>query len=147
MASTKTRTKTIRIANETADYFEDKPLNRMVECVHEMLASGNVGFDGQRFNFSPEMGVDTAEKSVDTIKKGKELTEIEEMVTLSGCTLEKFLKDVDIGLTEGYLLIDGGRLVMPEVNTDEFVRICKGRRLDPQEVLEKATQAVKRGQL
>lgn len=34
MASKTTKLKTIRIKNETAEFFKDKPLNRVVESVH-----------------------------------------------------------------------------------------------------------------
>jgi len=142
MASTKTRTKTIRIANETADYFEDKPLNRMVECVHEMLASGKIGFDGQRF--LPEMGVDTT-KIEEKSSLEQELKDIEEMVSLCGGTLEGFLKSVDECLTAGTLVVSDGKLVLPSVYTDEFEKACRDKCLDPQSVLDKATKAVERG--
>ena len=139
MASTITRTKTIRIANGTADYFEDKPLNRIVESVHELMESGRVRFDGQSLKFTADDGVDTAKMSV--------LKDIEEMVDLCGGTLDAFLEDVNRGLNDGTLVVEDGKLMMPEVNTDEFSQVCHDKCLDPQEVLEKATQAVKRGQL
>lgn len=141
MASTITRTKTIRIANGTADYFEDKPLNRIVECVHDMMTSGKAEFDGQRLKFSSEMSVDTAKMNDTT------LAEIEEMVNLCGGTLKEFLEDVCRGLNEGTLVIDDGKLAMPDVNTDRFSQVCRGKCLDPQSVLEKATEAVERGML
>ena len=34
MSSKTTTLKTIRIKNETAEFFKDKPLNRVVESVH-----------------------------------------------------------------------------------------------------------------
>ena len=46
MASTKTTVKTIRLTNETADFFEGKPLNRYVECLHSLIESGKVKMDG-----------------------------------------------------------------------------------------------------
>ena len=138
MASTKTRTKTIRIANETADYFEDKPLNRMVECVHELLESGKARFDGEKFIFSAE-GVDTAKNSW--------LKDIEEMVVLCGGTLEGFLKDVDECLTEGTLVVNEGKMALPKIYTEEFEQVCHDKCLDPQSVLDKATKAVERGML
>lgn len=36
MSSKTTRVKTIRIKNETADFFKDKPLNKVVENVHDL---------------------------------------------------------------------------------------------------------------
>ena len=36
MSSSKTKVRTIRIKNETADFFKDKPLNKVVENVHDL---------------------------------------------------------------------------------------------------------------
>lgn len=47
MPSYITKTKTIRIKNEVYDYFNDKPLNRMVESLKELLENGSVVFDGE----------------------------------------------------------------------------------------------------
>lgn len=41
-----TRLKTIRIKNETADYFTDKPLNRVVESVHELAKEEKIEIKG-----------------------------------------------------------------------------------------------------
>ena len=46
MSSTKTRTKTIRIKNETADFFSDKPLNRVVESVHTLAIEKKLEIEG-----------------------------------------------------------------------------------------------------
>jgi len=42
MGSSKTQTRTIRIKNETADYFRDKPLNRVVESVHDLAIKNEI---------------------------------------------------------------------------------------------------------
>lgn len=42
MASSKTITRTIRIKNETADFFRDKPLNKVVENVHHMAMKNEI---------------------------------------------------------------------------------------------------------
>lgn len=47
MASTKTVAKGIRIANECAEYFDGKPLNRMVESLMGLMESGVVTYDGE----------------------------------------------------------------------------------------------------
>lgn len=36
MSSSKTKIRTIRIKNETADFFKDKPLNKVVENVYDL---------------------------------------------------------------------------------------------------------------
>ena len=42
MSSKTTRVKTIRIKNETADFFEGKPLNKVVESVHTLAINKEV---------------------------------------------------------------------------------------------------------
>ena len=36
MSSSKTKVMAIRVRNSTAEYFHDKPLNRIVESVHDL---------------------------------------------------------------------------------------------------------------
>lgn len=36
MSSNKTKVMAVRVRNETAEYFHDKPLNRIVESVHDL---------------------------------------------------------------------------------------------------------------
>ena len=47
MASSKTISKGLRLSNECAAYFEGKPLNRMVECLHGLLECGRLRWDGE----------------------------------------------------------------------------------------------------
>ncbi len=42
MSSKITKVMAIRVRNETADYFRDKPLNRIVESVHDLVKSNDV---------------------------------------------------------------------------------------------------------
>lgn len=42
MSSSKTQTRTIRIKNETADFFRDKPLNKVVENVHDLALKKDI---------------------------------------------------------------------------------------------------------
>lgn len=37
MSSKTTKVMAIRVRNETADFFSDKPLNRIVESVHDLV--------------------------------------------------------------------------------------------------------------
>ncbi len=45
--SRRTRTKTIRIRNEVADYFEGKALNRAVEDVYDKICTEELRFTGE----------------------------------------------------------------------------------------------------
>jgi len=42
MSSSKTQTRTIRIKNETADFFRDKSLNKVVENVHDLAMKKDI---------------------------------------------------------------------------------------------------------
>ena len=42
MSSKQTKLKTIRIKNETAEFFEGKPLNKVVESVHTLAINKEV---------------------------------------------------------------------------------------------------------
>ena len=37
MSSSKTKVMAVRVRNETAEYFKGKPLNRIVESVHDLV--------------------------------------------------------------------------------------------------------------
>ena len=64
MASTKTRTKTIRLANDAADFYEGVPLNRVAESVHRLLSEKKLSFDGEEIKISSENGVYTPKEAV-----------------------------------------------------------------------------------
>lgn len=104
MASTKTRTKTIRLANETADYFERVPLNRVAECVHRLLESGVLEFDGEiKVKGSPDYPVEVM-KDIDT------------MAGLFGVSTKDIIEGVGELMNDGSLSVENGRLVctLPE---------------------------------
>lgn len=103
MASTRTRIKPIRITNETADYFENKPLNRIVENLMDLMKSGKVKFDGEKLVIN---GVPTEQKKTD-------YDSIAEMASLMKVTTEQLLSDVNELLENGELYYSGGKLRNP----------------------------------
>ena len=46
MSSSKTKVMAVRVRNETADFFRDKPLNRIVESVHDLATKEEIKIDG-----------------------------------------------------------------------------------------------------
>lgn len=113
MASTITRIKTIRIKNETADYFEEKPLNRIVESLADLLQTGKVSFNGESL----------------VVKGGNEdLTDIEEMAELMRVPMNKLLSDFRELLEEGTLYYANGKLINPRY--EEFEDICLRKKVD-----------------
>ena len=133
MASTKTRIKPIRIANETADFFEGKPLNRIVECIHQMILSGTLIFDGEeiRVNGVPKKTIDG----------------INEMGELAGLSFAEMLAQFLKMMEEGYLMYedDGRILPMKEEWQEELEALCRSRGLTLEEVGLKTIQALKNG--
>ena len=94
MASTKTRIKPIRIANETADFFEGKPLNRYVECLHRMMESGEVVMDGEEVK----------------VPCGEVLREIGDYALMCNMTLEEMIVQFFNLMEDGSVVFENGRL-------------------------------------
>ena len=146
MASTKTKVKPIRISNESAEYFEGKPLNRMVESLYEHLKGGKITFDGESLKAESVYTEKNEKKS--EASPNNDLKEIESMANFFGISLDEFLKMVCEGLTEGVLTIEKGKIVgTPDLDLENFKEACHETGADPQKVLDKATQGVRRGTL
>ena len=109
MASTTTRIKPIRIKNETADYFEKRPLNRIVESLAENMQNGKVRFDGENLIFKGSDNTD--------------LSDISEMASLMRVPTETLLADFKKLLEDGTLYYSGNKLVNPHY--EEFERLCE----------------------
>lgn len=116
MASTTTRIKPIRIKNETADYFENKPLNRMVESLEELLREGKLKFDGENLVIKGQ----SAEKT--------DISSIAEMANLMRVPTERLLSDFRELLEDGTLYYSNGKLVNPRY--EDFERACEGKNID-----------------
>ena len=120
MASSTTKIKTIRIKNETSDYFENKPLNRMVESLGELLQSGKMSFDGENLVIKGQKGEENVPKT--------DISAIEEMAGLMRVPTERLLSDFRDLLEEGTLYYSNGKLVNPRY--EDFERACEGRNID-----------------
>lgn len=48
MSSKTTKVMAVRVKNETAEYFKDKPLNRIVESVHELAVKNEISVEKGR---------------------------------------------------------------------------------------------------
>lgn len=103
MASTRTRIKPIRITNETADYFENKPLNRIVENLMDLMKSGKVKFDGEKLIIN----------DISSVQKKNDYESIAEMASLMKVTTEQLLSDMNELLENGELYYSGGKLRNP----------------------------------
>jgi len=129
MASSKTKVKPIRIANETADYFEGKALNRIVESVHHLLESGELSFDGEEIKICSEKGVYTENNPV--------LEDIGMMAELFGIDTGEMTEQFCEMLNDGLLTVSKGKLeiVMPEW-AERFEETCHDRCMDVERTME-----------
>lgn len=137
MASTKTQIKTIRIANETADFFEGKPLNRYVECLHSLIESGKVKMDGDSLR--------VASKSI--------YDSVPPEVTANFADLDEILEGGVAGLMVAVNnLIEDGLLntdysICGEPWVEKFRDACNAKGLKVENVSEKAILALQKGDL
>ena len=134
MASTITKTKTIRIANETADYFEGKALNRLVESVHHAIEGGKMSFDGENIKI---LGQNIPE-----------CQDLVEMLELFGVTMDDFIKQADEALAEGEITISDGKLVctLPDW-AEKLSDTCQEMGYDVAKIADSAIKSLKKGAL
>lgn len=130
MASTKTRIKPIRIKNETADYFENRPLNRMVESLEELLRSGKVRFDGEN------LIVKGSDSNID-------LSDLSEMANLMRVPTEKILSDIKDMIEEGTLYYENGKLINPRY--EELELVCERKNVNIDNLLMKVIRDIENG--
>ena len=133
MASYKTTTKTIRILNETADYFKDKQLNRAVDSLKDLLEEGSLSFDGEKISIC-----------VDTSLAGDELLS---MLNCFKKSESEFLDDVTKLMNDGSLTYENGKLIAvstPNLGDyhDKFLEWCSKKKADPQKVLDNIMERV-----
>lgn len=137
MASTKTTVKTIRLTNETADFFEGKPLNRYVECLHSLIESGKVKMDGDSL-----------------LVTGKSIYDsVPPEVTANFADLDDILEGGVAGLMVAVNnLIEDGLLntdysICGEPWVEKFRDACNAKGLKVENVSEKAILALQKGDL
>lgn len=137
MASTKTRTKTIRLANEAADFYEGVPLNRVAEGVCGLLKDGKLEFDGESVKIVGGGGVYTESKAIGSIN---------EMLGFTEMTFDDLMKDIAGKLESGELMLDEGctRVQMPAW-AERFEEACHDLCIPVEKAAESAIKALKKG--
>lgn len=147
MASTRTTTRTIRIDNETAEYFKDKALNRAVESLCGHLTSGKLKFDGEEIEIecthqNEKNQVKNSEKTAECTHRKDEkvytpsktaMESVSEMANLMRVPTEKLLDDIKGLLEEGTLYYSNGKLVNPRY--EEFERLCELKKQDADKMI------------
>lgn len=133
MSSTKTKTKTIRIANDTADYFSGQALNRLVESVHHMILSGELSFDGENLKISGS---------------GSSYEDLISMLDFYGCSFDELIQQIDTAMNLGTLTINDNKLtvVLPGW-AEKLSDACHELGYDVEKIVESAVKSLGKGAL
>lgn len=132
----KEKTVKLRISEELYNDLASKGAN-LSETIRKILKD----------SFVPQNKVAKSEKILEA-SPNEDMKEIESMANFFGMTGNDLLKEVCEGLTEGVLTIENGKIAgVPDINLEDFKDTCHEMGVDPQKILEKATQCLKRGQL
>lgn len=136
MASTKTRTKTIRLANEAADFYEGVPLNRIAESVYGLLKDGKLEFDGESVKIVVRGDVYT---------EGEVMRSIREMLGFTEMTFDDLLRDISEKMENGELILDERctRVGLPRW-AEEFEEACHDLCIPVEKAAESAIKAMKK---
>lgn len=133
MASSKTVSKGIRITNEAAEYFKDKPMNRMIESMIPLLESGELSFDGE---------------TLKTKGSGTLASEMSEMAVCMGMEPKELTEGLFHLLEEGQITIVGKEILVELPDwAGEFEFTCQERGLEVEKVAQKAILAIRKGDL
>ena len=156
-----TQLKTIRVRNETLEYFKDKKLNRAVDSLSELLKRGVLAFDGENLSvvgkgvdgtpaapYSSSADSDSA-KSVsnvptDYISLDNEIGK--DLVCMLNTYKKKpddFVKDVHGLLESGSLIYENGKLkVEVGFDYDPFLEFCRKHNARPKKVFENIMEEI-----
>ena len=141
MASTKTISKGIRISNESAEYFEGKPLNRMVEGLMELLLSGELGYDG-------ELKIKKGGVHTDINTESAAYKDLHSMMACFGYSMDALITEIDRCMEDGTLTVEGGKVMCTlPAWAERFKETCHDKGLDVEKVAESAIKAVEKGLL
>lgn len=127
MASTKTVSKGIRIANEAAEYYRDKPLNRIVESLIPLIESGEVSVEGGEVKIQCSGGVHSS----------FEVEDIKSMCSLSGLPYEEAMKEVHRLMEEGILQLSSrGIDVEKPLWVESIEDVCHDKGIPVEKIVE-----------
>ena len=147
MASTRTTSKGIRITNEAAEYYADKPLNRIVEGLIPYLKDGRVAYSDGEIKINGSADVHTASATppwVDDVY----LADILNMASISGVATESLWEYLAGMLNEGELLFDNGsmRVAYPEW-VENIISACHDKGLPVEKTMESVIKRIEKGNL
>ena len=165
-----TQLKTIRVRNETLEYFRDKKLNRAVDSLSELLRRGVLEFDGENLivvrggvdgtpaapcftdSNSSESVSDVSFNSSAFSKKESSMSidldneigkDLIQMLSLSRKSPDDFVKDVHGLLESGSLIYENGKLrVEVGFNYEPFLEFCRKHNARPKKVFENIMEEI-----
>ena len=144
MASTKTRTRTVRISNESADYFEKLPLNKVIESVYTLISEKKAVFDGENLKISEKSVLSHSKYNINE----KILDDLATMQTFMGGSVEEMIRLFDEAVNEGIINYEHGKLVgVPDIDLNRFKEACHDINRDPQEILDKVVVMIEKGRI
>ena len=153
MSSSKTVLKTLRIKNEVAEYFKDKPLNRYIESLYEEIQSGEIEESGENLYVHTSGGTRVSQKKEEDKECAHSMNEdvlheIESMCSFMGLGVEDFLLKVCEGLNTGEVWYENGRFKgITEIDVRKFVEACHEVNKDAQTMIDKCALMVERSSI
>lgn len=142
MASSKTVSKGIRITNEAAEYFKDKPMNRMIESMIPLLESGELRFDGLELKIENDVHSQKNDEINDLV------SEMSEMAVCMGMEPVELTEGLFRLLEEGQITIVGKEVLVELPDwAGEIEFTCQERGLEVEKVAQKAILAIRKGDL
>lgn len=99
-----TKPKTIRMRNEAVEYFEGKPLNRMIESLMRYLEEGRI----------EEVDGELVVKGAFMVDK-KIVDDLELMGEMYGMSFDDMFRELHRAMDEGEIDVEDGRFVYPKV--------------------------------
>lgn len=97
--------RTLRLRNETIEYFEGKPLNRLIDSLAEHIKDGSIEVRGEEL--SVRGGVDGV--------PGKVVKDLELIGKFEGMNFGEMFKELHRALDAGEIEIEDGRFIYPKV--------------------------------
>lgn len=98
-----TKPKTIRLRNEAVEYFEGKPLNRMIESLMRYLEEGRI----------EEVDGELVVKGAFMVDK-KIVDDLELMGEMYGMSFDDMFRELHRAIDEGEIDVEDGRFVYPK---------------------------------
>lgn len=135
MGTTNSRVKGIRLPNDVADWLEGKDSRLILESCCELIRAGKLKLD--------DSGVHTVNEKSDV------MDDIEQMVRVSGGTLDDFLQDLDMKIGWGELELQDGVIRVEEKEAVDMSKemkdlqdACNEKGVDINEAIRKTAQSV-----